>query len=190
MKLQDTTPGTPARRPRLIPLLALALGLAGGGFGAEPPPTVVTSDSGEARSTDTTTTSTFDGHVVVTGNDIRIECDHLKVISARGGDKSDTIGTQNSFRYILATGHVRIAQGDREAVCGRAEVLPQDNKITLTGQPVVTDHGNGTTYTGEPLVLYRNERRVTGEHVHITAPPIKDLGFDKNEPPPGPPKQP
>jgi hypothetical protein len=80
-------------------------------------------------------------------------------------------------------------QGDREAVCGAAEVLPQENKITLTDHPVVTDHGNGTVFAGEPLILYRNQRRVTGEHVHITAPPIRDLGFDKNEPPPKPPAQ-
>jgi lipopolysaccharide export system protein LptA len=176
-----------SRRPALLCLLALApLAAASPGFAAEPPPTIITSDSGEARSSDADTTSYFTGHVVVTGNDIRIECDRLEVISARTGDKTDTIGTQSSFKYILATGHVRIVQGAREAACARAEVLPQENRITLTGQPVVTDHGNGTVFTGEPLILYRNQRRVTGEHVHITAPPIKDLGFDKNEPPPAP----
>jgi lipopolysaccharide export system protein LptA len=157
---------------------------------ADLPATVITSDSGEARSTDTETTSLFKGHVVVTGTDIRIDCDQLEVISSRSGDKTDTIGRQNSFKYILATGHVRIAQGDREATCERAEVLPLDNKITLTGDPVVTDRGNGTVYSGERLILYRNQRLVTGEHVHITAPPIKDLGFDKNEPSPAPAKQP
>jgi len=198
MNITDPGPRRAPRPPRpragrlrlvLLPALAALLSAAGAPA-ADPPPTVITSDSGEAQSTDTETTSFFSGHVVVTGNDIRIECDRLKVISARSGDRADTIGTQNSFKYILATGHVLITQGDREAACGRAEVLPQDNKITLTGHPVVTDRGNGTTYTGEPLVLYRNERRVTGEHVHITAPPIKDLGFDRNEPPPAPPKQP
>jgi len=179
------------RRPTLLCMLAFApLAAVSPGFAADPPPTVITSDSGEARSTDTETTSYFTGHVLVTGNDIRIECDRLEVISARSGDKADTIGTQSSFKYILATGHVRILQGIREATCARAEVLPQENRITLTGQPVVTDHGNGTIFTGEPLVLYRNERRVTGEHVHITAPPIKDLGFDKNAPAPKPPAQP
>jgi lipopolysaccharide export system protein LptA len=172
-------------------LLALVpLFRAPAAFAADPPPTVITSDSGEAQSTDSETTSFFRGHVVVNGNDIRIECDQLEVVSARTGDKTDTIGTQSSFKYILATGHVRIVQGLREAACARAEVIPQDNRITLTGQPVVTDHGNGTVFTGEPLILYRNQRRVTGEHVRITAPPIKDLGFDKNEPPPIPPKLP
>jgi lipopolysaccharide export system protein LptA len=179
------------RRPSLLCLLALAaVPCAPRASAAGPPPTVITSDSGEAQSTDNETTSYFRGNVIVTGNDLRIECDQLEVISARTGDKADTIGTQSSFKYILATGHVRIVQGLREAVCARAEVLPQENRITLTGQPVVTDHGNGTVFTGEPLILYRNQRRVTGEHVRITAPPIKDLGFDKNEPAPLPPRQP
>jgi lipopolysaccharide export system protein LptA len=179
---------------RLLGPLVLVLQLLPWGLSsaraADLPATVITSDSGEARSTDTETTSLFKGHVVVTGTDIMIDCDELEVISSRSGDKADTIGRQNSFKYVLATGHVRIAQGDREAVCDRAEVLPLDNKITLTGHPVVTDHGNGTVYSGEPLVLYRNQRLVTGDHIHITAPPIKDLGFDKNEPPPSPPKSP
>ena len=180
------------RRPALLGRLPclLALCASAAAFAADPPPTVITSDSGEARSTDTETTSLFQGHVVVTGNDIRIECDRLEVISARSGDKSDTIGTQSSFKYILATGHVHIVQGVREASCGRAEVLPQENRITLTGSPVVTDRGNGTVFTGEPLVLYRNQRRVTGEHVRITAPPVKDLGLRQNEPPPPPPGNP
>jgi lipopolysaccharide export system protein LptA len=153
---------------------------------ADPMATVITSDSATSQSSDIETTSYFRGHVVVLGTNLRIECDDLQVISQRSGDKADTFGQQNSFKYILATGNVRITQGDREAICGRAEVLPQENKITLTGSPVVTDHGNGVTYAGEPLVLYRNERRVEGKNVRITAPPIKDLGFDKDEPPPAP----
>jgi lipopolysaccharide export system protein LptA len=75
-------------------------------------------------------------------------------------------------------------QGLREATCGRAEVLPRDDRITLTENPAVTDHGNGTVCTGDKLVLLKGQRRVLGDHVHITAPPIKDLGFDKNQPPP------
>lgn len=171
----------------LMAVAALPLGLRS--LAADLPQTVIDSEDFEAQSTDTETTSYFRGHVVVVGTDLRIECDQLKVISARTGDKSETIGGQSNFKYILATGHVRIVQGDREAVCGAAEVLPQENKITLTDHPVVTDHGNGTVFAGEPLILYRNQRRVTGEHVHITAPPIRDLGFDKNEPPPKPPAQ-
>jgi lipopolysaccharide export system protein LptA len=171
----------PTRLPALL-LLGAALSLRAAD--APPPNTVIDSDQLDTQSTDTETTTFFTGHVVVTGNDIRLSCDKLETISVRTGDKSDTIGQQDQFKYLLATGHVHIVQGLREAACGRAEVLPRDNRITLTESPVVTDRGNGTVFTGDKLVLLRGERRVLGEHVHITAPPIKDLGFDQKQPPP------
>jgi lipopolysaccharide export system protein LptA len=151
-----------------------------------PPPTIIESQSLDMRSSLAETVSVFTGNVVVTGNDLRLTCDRLDVVSVRIGDKSDTIGQQDKFKSLLATGHVHIVQGDREASCGRAEVLPREDKVTLTDNPVVIDHGNNTVATGEPLVLLRGERRVTGQNVHITLPPLKDLGFGKNAPLPEP----
>ena len=81
---------------------------------------------------------------------------------------------------------MRLVQGDREAVCARAEVRPREDSITLTGNPVVTDRGNGTMATGDPLIMMRKERRVRGTNVRITAPPLKDLGYDQKSPPPLP----
>jgi lipopolysaccharide export system protein LptA len=175
----------------LVPvLLGAALSLrAAAGPGQQ---TVVDSDQFASQSTDRETTSFFTGHVVVNGNDIRMSCDKLEVITLRTGPATDTIGQQDQFKYMLATGHVDIVQGDREATCGRAEILPRDDKITLTLDPVVVDHGNNSTCSGDKITLLRGERRVLVEHAHMTAPPIKDLGFDKNQPPPpaGPAKQP
>jgi len=153
---------------------------------AEPPNTVIVSQSLDMHSTDTETISVFTGNVVVTGNDLRITCDRLDVVSTRMGDKADTVGRQENFKSLIATGHVHMVQQDREAMCGRAEVRPREDKVTLTENPVVIDHGNNTYATGEPLVLLRGERRVLGTNVHITLPAIKDLGFDKNAPPPTP----
>ncbi len=129
---------------------------------AEPPNTVIVSQSLDMHSTDTETLSSFTGNVVVTGNDLRITCDHLDVVSLRIGDKTDTVGRQENFKSLTATGHVHIVQQDREASCGRAEVLPREDKVILTENPVVIDHSNNTIATGEPLVLLRGERRVTG----------------------------
>jgi hypothetical protein len=43
-------------------------------------------------------------------------------------------------------------------------------------------------------VLHRGKRRIDGTNVRIVLPPLKDLGFDKKQPPPTPtiepPKQP
>lgn len=151
--------------------------------------TVIEARSFDSQSTDTQTVSVFTGNVTVTGNDIRITCDRLEVTSLRSGAQADVIGKQERFKSLVATGTVRIVQGDREATCERAEVLPGEDKITLTGRPMVVDRGNNSTATGEPLVLHRGQRRVDGTNVRITLPPIKDLGFDTNQPPPAPPAE-
>ncbi|MSU65085.1 MAG: hypothetical protein EXS38_03040 [Opitutus sp.] len=166
--------------------LLLGAGLAGRLWAAETEATVITSRSLEMHSSDTETTSIFDGQVQVTATGLRLTCDHLEVVSARLGEKDDTVGKQDRFTSLVAVGHVRLVQGDREAVCERAEVRPREDSITLTGNPAVTDRGNGTMATGDPLIMMRRERRVRGTNVKITAPPLKDLGYDQKLPPPLP----
>lgn len=146
--------------------------------------TDISSDSMEMWSTDTETKGTFSGNVVVTGNDLKLTCDRLEITATRIGDKTATVGTLDKFKYLLASGKVRIVQGDREATCGRAEVFPRENKIILTERPMVVDHGSEATYVGSQLRLFRGQRRVEGDDIKITFPPIKDLGFDKDEPAP------
>lgn len=171
-----------------VPLLLLAAAprAPGAAVASDAQPTVVTSDRLEMRSSGPDTVSVCDGHVVVTATGLRLTCDHLEVISTRVGDKEDTVGKQDRFKSLVATGHVKIKQGEREAECARAEVDPRAEKITLTGNPIVTDRGNGTVATGEPLVMLRAERRVTGENVKITMPSLRNLGFDPKQAPPAP----
>jgi lipopolysaccharide export system protein LptA len=167
--------------PRLGAVLVFVASVAGPAAvrSAEPPNTVIVSQALDMHSTDTETISVFTGNVVVTGNDLRITCDRLDVVSIRNNDKTDIIGKQENFKSLIATGRVHIVQQYREASCGRAEVLPRENKVTLTESPVVIDHSNNTIATGEPLVLLRDKEEVTGQNVQITLPPIKDLGFEK-----------
>jgi hypothetical protein len=120
----------------------------------------------------------------------------LEIVLTKKGDPTATIGKIDDFKSFLATGNVRIIQGDREAACGRAEVLPGEDKITLTGQPVVVDHASSVTFEGSYLEMLRGERQVLGKDVRITGMPIKDLGVDKDKKPETPapapeaPKQP
>jgi lipopolysaccharide export system protein LptA len=178
---------------RILPPLALLLSVAAFPTGArsappDPPPTVITSDLFDSQSSANETTTHFTGHVVVTGNDITLDCDRLEIISNRVGDQTDTIGQQDKFKYLLATGRVHIVSAQREATCGRAEVLPLQDKVTLTENPVVTDHANGSVATGDKLVLLKNEQKVQGTNVRMVLPPIRDIGFhDQAAPAPGAP---
>jgi lipopolysaccharide export system protein LptA len=169
----------PLFRTLLLPLAALATGAAPAA--PELPPTIVTCEHLEMQSSATETTTYCTGNVVVTGNDIRLTCDKLKTISTRVGDKTDTVGAQDKFKYLLATGHVYIVSAEREAACGRAEVLPNEEKITLTEHPVVTDRANGSVATGDELVMLKREEKVTGTNVRMVMPPIKDVGFHTPE---------
>lgn len=154
--------------------------------------TTITSDGeGQMVSTDLLTTITFRDNVVVTGTDIRMTCDFLQVIVLRKGDPKATIGKLDRFQSMLATGNVHITQGDREAACGRAEVLPGEDRLVLTENPVVVDRDQKTRIRGKKITLLRGQRQVLVEEPILEGPPMKDLGFDKDKkeigPPPAPP---
>lgn len=172
--------------PRSVALFCLAVlaSLPAWPAAPEPPmqPTEITSDHFESRSTDTEMFTLCTGSVTVTGTNIRIVCDRLEIVSLRFGEKDQVIAKKNKFKSLIAIGRVKITQGDREATCGRAVVLPGEDKITLTETPMVEDKGAGATWLGENLVLLRGERRVFGDKVRMILPPVKDLSFDKNKP--------
>ena len=176
---------------RPLPLLAAAsvLALAVAARAAEPPDTIVDSDSLESASSDTETTSVFRTNVVAVGNGMTLTCDYLKVVATRVGDKSATIGKYGRFTYLLATGHVKIIQEDRVATSGRAEVFPNEDRIVLTENPVVRIESEHYVATGPRMILYQGQRRAVIEGTptqrsHITLPPIKDLGFPSDKPAP------
>lgn len=171
---------------RLLPLLLSATIWSALAHAAETQPTVIDSEQLDMRSTDTLTTFIFTKNVKVSGTNLKLTCDQLTVTTTRKGDPTATIGKLARFKSLIAEGHVQILQSDREATCGRAEVLPDDDKIILTDHPVIKDLANGATATGPKMVLYRGERRAVIEGVEsaptrITLPAIKDLGFDQEK---------
>ena len=153
----------------------------------EPTNTVITSDGpGEMVSTDKETTITFRDRVVVTGTNMKLTCDFLQVIVLRTGDPTATLGKVDKFRSLLATGNVHMVQGDREAACGRAEVLPEEDVIVLTETPVIVFHDPEGRGAGKKITMHRGQRRVDIDEPVLTAPPLKDLGFDKDQKPAAP----
>ena len=182
---------------RPLPFLAAAsvLALAAAARAADAPDTVIDSDSLESVSSDTETTTVFRTNVVAVGNGMTLNCDYLRVVASRIGDKSATIGKYGKFKYLLATGHVKITQEDRVATGGRAEVFPDEDRIVLTEHPVVRIESEHYEATGPRMILYRGQRRAViegtpSQRSHITLPPIKDLGFPKEKPADAPEGQP
>jgi lipopolysaccharide export system protein LptA len=154
---------------------------------APPVPTVIESDMAESISTEKESVFTFRGHVTVTATNMKMTCDELVVIALRTGDASATIGKQEKFKSLIATGNVHIEQNDREALCGRAAVYPGDDKVELTEHPIVRSTKEGWEQTGPKMVLYRGERRAVvemtpQERPRLTLPAMKDLGYEKQKP--------
>jgi lipopolysaccharide export system protein LptA len=144
-------------------------------------PTVIESGAADMVSTATETTFTFRGGVTVTATNMKLTCDNLVVVARRTGDAAATIGKQENFKSLIATGNVRIVQGDREAICGRAAVYPGEDKVELTENPVVRSVKEGWSQTGPKMVLYRGERRAViegtaTERPRLVLPALKDLG--------------
>lgn len=149
---------------------------------AEPKNTVITSDGPAemiSNEKQTETTITFKDHVVAIGTNMKLSCDFLQVVVIRSGDPAATIGKLDKFRSMLATGNVLFILGDREAACGRAEISPGDGKVVLSENPVVVDHDQNTRFAGETIRLFSGKRRVEVDKPILTAPPVKDLGVDK-----------
>jgi lipopolysaccharide export system protein LptA len=143
---------------------------------AQPQRTELAADDLVTTSTDTESRTICTGNVVLTGTNLKISCDRLEVVVARTGDTDATIGTIDGFKYLLASGRVRIVQGDREATCGVAEVLPQEDKVVLKENPVVIDHSTDFITRGSEITLFRGERRLQVKNPEISGPPLQDLG--------------
>jgi lipopolysaccharide export system protein LptA len=151
-----------------------------------PVPTVIESGAAEMVSTEKETTFTFRNGVTVTATNMKLTCEHLEVVARRSGDPSATFGKQEDFKSLVATGGVRIVQSDREATCDRAEVFPGEDKVVLTGNPIVRSLDGQYQASGPKMVLHRGERRAqivgeAGERPRISLPPLKDLGYEKEQ---------
>ena len=177
-------------KPSLLPLLPLLLLASLPLRAAEPegPSTIITAQNLDMQSTDDESTFLFTGLVTVLGNNMKLTCDRLEAVTFRAQkdiiqDKDKTsLGQVGKFKSLMATGRVRIEQGDRVATCGRAVVLPGEERITLTEDPMVRD--GESTAVGEKITLLRGERRAIIDRARITLPTIKDLGFLKGAPAP------
>lgn len=152
---------------------------------AEPVPSEISSQLMEMRDTGEDTVTVFSGNVVFTGTNLRITCDRLEIVSVRLGERDDRlVAESNRFRSLVATGKVEILQIDsnRKATCGRAEILPGEERITLSENPMIVDmdaDGNAVlTWIGDELLLLRGEGRVQGRNIRVLGPALPDLGYE------------
>jgi lipopolysaccharide export system protein LptA len=128
----------------------------------------------EFFSRDTEARFVFEGDVVVVGNNLRVTCDRMEVVSQREGAPDAPIGKMGRIREIIATGNVVVSQGERRATSGRAELRPVEGVIVLLDNPVLVDPQG--MMAGEEITLYRGENRAFVKKPRLTLNQIPDLG--------------
>lgn len=148
---------------------------------AAPQKTIVKADRLEARNDGVEGHYVFIGNVHITGTNLEITCDRLEIfsVSDEGSDAAAAAPDSGNIRRMLAIGHVVIAQQGRRATCGLAEVLPREEKIVLTEDPVVSDIAAGVTMKGTRMTAYRGERSMEIENPEVIGPALPNLGFPR-----------
>ena len=155
--------------------------------------TVITSDRLEMNQGQVQNHFIFYDNVTVISQNFHATSNLLEVFSAREGtsSRSDDLDTPSeaikvgAIKKIIAIGNVVIKQEGRHATAGRAEIFPDEEKIVLTENPVVTD--NQGTVTGFRMTLLRGENKALveggpdGERSTVVLPAMPDLGSRKKQ---------
>jgi lipopolysaccharide export system protein LptA len=96
----------------------------------------------------------FTGHVKATRGDLTINSEKLEVFyeKRKGGED-----TTKAVEKIIATGQVRITQGERIGTGHRAIYEKPAEKITITGEAQVWEGPNRVS--GERIIFFINEDR-------------------------------
>jgi len=135
----------------------------------------------------------FSESVTLTATNMKVECDSLEVFATREAEAQSNIGKFSAIKEIIASGNVRIVQDERTATCQKAVVQPNEQRIVLSGNPVVEQPG-GRIVTFNPedeIILDRGNGRITintkgPRKLRLTSSAISDLGFEHQGPVPTP----
>lgn len=153
-----------------------------------PQETVITSNELELVGGDAENRFYFTDNVKITGTNLLATCDYMEVIAARSGPTEKTVGQMGAIQKILMKGNVVIEQAGRVATAGQAEILPHEDVVILTENPMVKDSQG--TVTGYKMELLKGERKAKvygdpnapdGGRTKVTLPGFKDLGFEDKE---------
>jgi len=134
----------------------------------------------------------FEDNVVLTATNMTLKCQKLEIYTLLKNEESDqpqgkvAIGVFSSIEKILASGGVEIIQHERYATAERAEVQPNEERVVLSGSPIVEQGGWRFSNPKGELILDRGSGRISapGEEnvqIQILGPPIGDLGFELDE---------
>jgi len=148
--------------------------------------TVFTSDYLEMASGDEISEFHLVGNVTVVGTFLSLTSDELHITAVKKGEKDATVAGMGNIMKIIAIGDVKLKEAGRVAESGRAEFFPEEKRVLLTGNPVITEEDR--TVSGDEIEWFHGQRRaqVRGSkdnRVTVTLGALPDTGFDPDETP-------
>ena len=146
--------------------------------------TVFTCDYLEMESGDEISDFHLIGNVTVVGTNLKLTSDELHITAVKKGEKDATVGEMGNITKFIAIGDVKFQQLGRTAESGRAEFFPEEKKVLLTGNPIITEEDR--TVSGDEIEWFAGQRRaqVRGSkdnRVTVTLGALPDTGFDQDE---------
>ena len=132
----------------------------------KPSPTVITSRKQWLTSSSDADKYYFKGDVKVTGTDMNASCDDIEVTIkpvANLAAKSAGSSGERAITHIAMTGNVRLAQGLKDAACGRADIHALEEMVVLSNSPVVRNREDNTRATGFRIIYNRGKQTATIE---------------------------
>jgi lipopolysaccharide export system protein LptA len=138
-------------------------GILGFGNGKSKEPITITSDNLEYAYKDGVIV--YRGDVVAIQGDVKVHSVELRITLVKsddpknGGKPADALDSPSAskVREVVATGKVRIDQGTRWAVGGRATFDQSNRTLVLTENPVLHDGQN--VVAGDRVVVFLDENR-------------------------------
>ena len=135
----------------------------------------------------------FSEAIILRATNLVLECDQLEVFATRAAEAEGDVGKYGAIKEVIASGNVRITQEQRVATCQKAVVQPGEERIVLSGNPVVEQPG-GRVITLNPedeIILDRGNGQINintkgPNKLRLIGSPIRDLGFEEKEPIPQP----
>jgi lipopolysaccharide export system protein LptA len=123
----------------------------------------------------------FEGKVVTTGRDFRMDSDVLEVFNAQK--------TDGRVSKIVSRGHVRIVQESKVATGDKAVYYEKERKFVLTGNAKAWDQRNVVAGSRMEIFLDEDKSIVLGDEkqrVKVTLYPKENKATGKPLPPPAP----
>ena len=156
----STDPQNPLLRPTITlpPLKNIGITDAETAFDAKSKPTIIKSDKQWLTTAQKADRYYFQGNVQIEGTDIKASCENIEVVMRAVKPK-----TQKEIDEIILSKDVKLDHRLKEVHCGRAQIMANDQIVTLTEDPIVINREDNSRATGFKIIYNHGNQSIQME---------------------------